>query len=94
MKTLEDVRHAALVFREAFYPECEKSYDDIIKADSIKAMRRVAIKYRCQIVEHTDDVRRYYNEELDALGLFIQRLIGVDGGRLCIQNDPLPQGEK
>ena len=94
MITFEDVRYAALGFREEFYPECEESYDDIIGADSIEAMRRVAIKYRSQIVNHTNDVRRCYNEELDVLGLFIQRFIGVEGGRLCIQNNELPQGEK
>ena len=94
MITFEDVRYAALCFREEFYPECEESYDDIIGADSIEAMRRVAIKYRSQIVNHTNYVRRYYNEELDVLGLFIQRFIGVEGGRLCIQNNELPQGEK
>lgn len=38
MITLEDVRYAALDFREEFYPECEESYDDIIGADSIEAM--------------------------------------------------------
>lgn len=71
MKEFDEVKTAALEYRERFHPHCEESYVDINSCVDMEDLRRVAIKYKGYIADDATVLRKEYADYLDAVGLSV-----------------------